>query len=349
MSGVISLGSEIALFKPANTGADTTVSSRVLERIAASVPSSTSRAYSYDWTGFETWCSETGRTPLPCTTETLAEYVSALADLGRAPATIMRAVSAIRVAHKISGHYPPDTLAARAVVKTYRNERADSGIPNARPAKALSVRQLKVINGALDGDGVTGLRDRLIFVLGWAMMARRGELARLNIADVSEVEHGLDITVRKAKADQMAVGRAVAVPYGSDPLTCPVRLMRAWVALLAARGITDGPLFRRVDKYGHIPGQHNVQVAGNGDPTGRMNSASIRLVVRRSALKAGLSPDGLKAHSLRAGGATGAYLGGADLLSIGRHGGWHDGSAVLTGYIRDVDRWKKNPMHGAGL
>jgi hypothetical protein len=38
-----------------------------------------------------------------------------------------------------------------------------------------------------------------------------------------------------------------------------------------------------------------------------------------------------------------------NLLSIGRHGGWHDGSSVLTGYIRDVDRWKKNPMHGAGL
>ncbi|WP_248960239.1 hypothetical protein [Sphaerisporangium perillae] len=35
--------------------------------------------------------------------------------------------------------------------------------------------------------------------------------------------------------------------------------------------------------------------------------------------------------------------------AIGRHGGWQDGSTILLRYIRDVDRWKKNPIHGAGL
>jgi hypothetical protein len=57
----------------------------------------------------------------------------------------------------------------------------------------------------------------------------------------------------------------------------------------------------------------------------------------------------LSAHSLRAGGATGAWLGGADLLSIARHGGWADGSSALYRYIRDVGRWTKNPMYKAGL
>jgi site-specific recombinase XerD len=343
------LSSEIAAYSPANTDADTTVSSRVLERIAASVPGSTRRAYAGDWKNFAAWCTASGRGALPTTAETLAEYVSAMADDGKAPASIMRAISSIRVAHKLSGYYPPDTLAARAVVKTYRNERADQGEANERPAAALSVRQLKVIAESLDASEEIQLRDRLIFVLGWAMMARRGELVRLNIADVTEVDQGLDITVRKAKADQMAVGRKAAVPYGSDPLTCPVRLMRAWLAVLAEHGITSGPLFRRIDRHGHVGGDPAAEVAGRGSSDGRLDGASIRLIVRRAALRAGLPDDGIKAHSLRAGGATGAYLGGADLLSIGRHGGWHDGSAVLTRYIRDVDRWKKNPMHGAGL
>lgn len=344
------MSAAVAAYVPPGTDADTTVSARVLERIAASVPDSTRRAYAGDWERFTAWCARTGRTMLPCTAETLAEYASAMADDGKAPASIMRAMTSIRVVHKLGGHYPPDTLPARAVIKTYRNERADRGEPNERPAAPLSVRQLKTAAEAADPDSLIGLRDRLLLVLGWAMMARRGELARLNIADLTEVEQGLDVVIRKAKADQMAVGRKVAVPYGSDPTTCPVRLTRAWLALLAARGITSGPLFRRIDRHGHIGGDPTAPQAGKrASDDGRLDTSSIRLIVRRAALNAGLPTQGIKAHSLRAGGATGAYIGGADLLSIGRHGGWLDGSPVLTRYIRDVDRWKKNPMHGAGL
>lgn len=343
------MSSEVMAYRPAGTDSDAIVSDRVLSRIKASVPESTRRAYAGDWRRFAEWCSDYARTAIPATPETLAEYASWMADAGKAPATIMRAVASIRVVHKLGGHWPPDTLAAQAVVKTYRNERAERGEPNERPATALSVRQLKALAAALDPAIPRQLRDRVILVLGWAMMARRGELARLNIADVTEVADGLDVIVRKAKADQMAEGRKVGVPYGSDPLTCPVRLTRAWLALLAERGITRGPLFRIIDRHGRIGGEPDVIVSGHPVPDGRLTGHAIGAIVARSAEAAGITGESIRGHSLRAGGVTGAYLGGADLLSIGRHGGWHDGSAVLMRYVRDVDRWKKNPMHGAGL
>src|SRR5262249_39243728 len=151
------VGTEVAAWTPAGDGIDTTVSARVLERIAASVAAETQRGYASDWKTFSAWCATNGRTALPCSPETLAEFASALADKGRAPGTIMRALSSIRVAHKLSGHYPPETLAARAVVKTYRNERAGAGRPNLQPAMALSVRQLKTITGALDPDAAISL------------------------------------------------------------------------------------------------------------------------------------------------------------------------------------------------
>lgn len=344
------MGTEVAAWKPAGGSIDTTVSATVLSRIAASVPQNTRQAYANDWRRFETWCATVGRTALPCTSETLAEYVSHLADLGRAPASIMRATASIRVIHKLGGHYPPDTLAARAVVKSYRNDRADAGVPNENPGAALTVKQLRKIAAKLDLDTPRDLRDCLVIVLGWAMMARREELVRLNIADVAEVESGLDVMVRKAKRDQMANGRNVAVPYGSDPATCPVRLMRAWLAILREQGIIEGPLFRHIDSKGRIGGSPGWQPRqGNGSPDGRLTGAGIWRIVKLSAKKAGVDATRIQAHSLRAGGATGAYLGGADIVEIGRHGGWHDGSPVLLRYIRDVDRWKKNPMHGAGL
>ena len=331
--------------------ADLALSDRVLARIDASVAENTRRAYRTDWIAFADWCAGEGRSALPATTQTLAEYVSARCDKDHAPASISRCISAIRVAHRASDLPPPDTLSARACLKTYRNERASNGLPNGKPAAALPIDQLRKISEALaDGGSVMGQRDRLVLVLGWTMMARRSELVGLNIADVSECEDGLEVMVRQSKADQEAEGRKVSVPYGSDPATCAVRLMRAWLATLAARGITSGPLLRRMDREGRVAGEAGFRgISGRVSPNQRLSLPAIGIILKRSALIAGVSVKDLSPHSLRAGGATGAYLGGADLLSIGRHGGWDDNSPVLAKYIRGVDSWKKNPMRNAGL
>ncbi|WP_019635103.1 hypothetical protein [Actinomadura atramentaria] len=106
-------------------------------------------------------------------------------------------------------------------------------------------------------------------------------------------------------------------------------------------------MLRGIDRHGHIAGRPGW--AGNASADGRMSGDGIARVIKDTAARAGLGHTAIRGHSLRAGGATGAYLGGADLVSIGRHGGWSDGSNALLRYIRDVDRWQKNPMHGAGL
>lgn len=345
------MGTEIAAWAPDGGSLDTTVSARVLERIAASVAPRTRAAWRSDLGVFERWCATAGRTAVPCTQETLAEYASHLADLGRAPATARRAISSIRVVHRLGGYPAPDAAAAQAAVKGYRQERAKAGQPSSSPAAALSVDQLRDITATLDPESITSLRDRLVMILGWAMMARRGTLSQLNIGDIAEVPGGLDVAVLRSKTDQAAEGLMVAVPYGEDPATCPVRLTRAWLALLASRGITSGPLFRRVDRHGRMGGEPGVTLAGRGSPDGRMSGEMVNVIVQRGAAAARLKEGHhkIKAHSLRAGGATGAYLTGADLMTIGRHGGWRDGSPVLASYIRDIDRWRNNPMKEAGL
>jgi integrase len=119
---------------------------------------------------------------------------------------------------------------------------------------------------------------------------------------------------------------------------------------MESRGITEGPLFRRVDSSGRIAGQPPLlPPRRRGSQDGRLTGPGVWHIVKRAAERAGLNSAYVQAHSLRAGGATGAYLGGADLLTISRHGGWKDGSQVVTRYIRDVDAWEKNAMNGAGL
>ena len=41
----------------------------------------------------------------------------------------------------------------------------------------------------------------------------------------------------------------MGIPYGSTAATCPVRALNAWKT---DAGIADGPLFRGVDRHGHI-------------------------------------------------------------------------------------------------
>jgi hypothetical protein len=334
---------------PAGTARDATVSARVLARIEASIPDSTQRAYRGDWKRFAAWCEENERTAMPATAETLAEYASHLADLGRAPNTIARALSSVRIIHDLGGQPQPSLRAAHKALKAYRGERADAGLPNASPASAMPVTELRKASASLDPGDIRQMRDQVVLVLTWAMMSRRSTMSQLNIGDVAQVPRGLDITVRKSKTDQDARGRTVAVPFGSDPVTCPVRITLAWISLLASKGITDGPLLRPIDRHGRIAGEPGIAVAGRRQPDSRLTGHSINAIIQRVGRSAGVDIARLTAHSMRAGGASGAHLGGADLLTIGRHGGWHDGSASLLGYIRDVDRWDKNPMFKAGL
>ncbi|MGN9847565.1 tyrosine-type recombinase/integrase, partial [Nonomuraea sp. H19] len=283
-------------------GPEHVVSPRVAARILGSIPEGTRRAYTADWTRFSAWCASAGRTPLPCTAETLAEFISAVADHGYAPASLRRMMAAIRSIHRLGGQQMPDNTAALAVIKCYRNERVAAGIANTKPrAAALSVRQLRELVAACELPTWPGgpprkqaavARDRLVLVLGWAMMARRGELRALDLEDVNEVDNGLDVLVRRSKTDQSAHGHLVAIPYGRDPLTCPVRLWRTWTELLAARGVTSGAVFRRIHRSGRV-----------GD---RISDQAIFDIVRGAAERAGLGEAGIRPHSLRAGGATGA-------------------------------------------
>jgi hypothetical protein len=52
-----------------------------------------------------------------------------------------------------------------------------------------------------------------------------------------------------SKTDQESAGREVGLPFGTSQDTCPVRSLRQW---LATSGISDGPVFRSVGRYGHV-------------------------------------------------------------------------------------------------
>jgi len=332
--GTIKPASTGTAITPASTGDELSPAAR--ELIQQSVPPNTQRAYERQWRAFLAWCADVDVQAFPASRETMANYVAHLVERGLAPATIGQAIATVRTIHRLRGMAGrPGTDLALQVLRAYRRQRAAAGIGK-RQAPPITIDRLRAMVDATDAESTAGRRDRALLVLGFALMARRSELAGLRIDDIEVCDDGLRVRIRESKTDRDSEGVVVRVPHGVHSLTDPVRVVRAWIGHLAEHGVTEGPLLRAVSRGGRV---------GDG-----MSPRAVNERVRVLARRAGL-PDAerVTSHGLRAGGPTEAARAGVPVAQIARHGRWGERSMQVHTYIRDVDAWRDNPMRGIGL
>ncbi|WP_329081383.1 tyrosine-type recombinase/integrase [Streptosporangium sp. NBC_01469] len=320
-----------------HTAADYTLSAAARTRIADGVPANTRRAYERQWAAFALWCTNHGRLSLPATGHTLAEYVETLCAADQAPASIEQALACVRTMHRLAGHTnQPPTDAARLALRAYKRARAEAGTRGQREAPPVSIDALRAMVSACDLRTRIGVRDRLLLVLGLALMGRRSELVALTCEDIREVHDGLEVTIRTSKTDKDSHGETIAIPRGSHPLTDPVAAWADWIAVLTDAEAASGRLLRRIDRHGNLGS--------------RLGADAVNVIIRALAIRAGVpSAETFTAHSLRAGGATVAYAAGVPVSVIAKHGRWAPTSPVVLRYIRAVDRWRDNAMRNVGL
>lgn len=352
--GEVSLSDPRSAAPPAVGNTSPPLSGAALDAMAAGIPNSTKRAYAGDWERFAAWARATGHVPLPATPESLVEYVTVLVteprpDTGRpyAPSSVERAIAAIRTAHRAANLQPPETKGARLVLRGYKDRLARSKDSAARPRQATPAMpdSLRAMLGTLDRETLQGKRDAAMLLLGFASAGRVSELVGLDLADLVETEEGLLASMYRGKTRKLT---QVAIPYGSNPASCPVRAVRALVTALREAGRTGGPVFVRIDRHGRVAPPMLRRGVPIGDPAGRLTPQAAAQVIERVADAAGLVGR-WTGHSLRRGFATAAKKAGHDVLTIGRHGGWQDGSRALLGYFEQADRWEENALHRIGL
>jgi hypothetical protein len=252
--------SEVAAQTDADAGtgyalADFEVPDATAALIAEAVPENTALAYRSRWRSFEAWCTRAGRVALPATAQTVAAYLTHLAtECGLKATTVDAHLTAIRTVHRGAGATTPDALTARkVVVAARRREAAREGRYGPRKAVPVMAADLPAIVEACDDQTAAGLRDRAVVLLGFALLARRSELAALNLSDVELVPgEGVAVTIRSSKTDQSARGVIRRIHYAANERVCPVGAVLTWTAFLAARGITTGPLFTRIDRWGNV-------------------------------------------------------------------------------------------------
>ncbi|MFB9558577.1 integrase [Streptomyces roseoviridis] len=326
------------------------------EDVQAGIPESTERAYGGDMRRFAEWCAAVGRRPMPAAPETVTAYLSHLKRTPRdktglpySPRSMGRIIASIRAAHRAAGFQPPDTMGARKVVRGYQAELSVANDPRATPDKASPADRVVLADALskLDRDTLAGRRDAALMLLGHALMSRGSELVPLDWPGsfTELVDGGLRVRVYRKKRKKW---QEVEVPLDPDPELCAVRAVRALVAELEAALVGEGrtafPLFQRIDRYGYLAPEMTRRGEPIGDPSGRMTEEAASDVVDRSVRRTGRSGK-WTSHALRRGGVKSARDAGADIVDIGRHGGWDDRSKALIGYIDEDDsRGARNPL-----
>jgi integrase len=196
-------------------------------------------------------------------------------------------------------------------------------------AEALTVPLLRRLL-ATCGDRLIDARDRALLLVGFGAALRRSELVALDLDDIAVVPEGLRITIRRSKSDQEGEGKVIAVGR-TGTATCPGAAYAVW---LTASAITDGAVFRGVDRHGHIGA--------------RLSTDAVAGIVRRRAAAAGLEAAVFSGHSMRAGFATSAAAAGIEERLIMRQTR-HRSAQTVRRYIRDGALFARNLAQEVGL
>ncbi|HXI19059.1 MAG TPA: site-specific integrase, partial [Chloroflexota bacterium] len=209
-------------------------------------------------------------------------------------------------------------------------------------AKPLQLTQLEQLVAWLDarlarasavGDTrthATHARDKALLLIGFWRGFRSDELSRMRVEHV-EVEPGRGMTVflPRTKADRAQHGTTFKAPALSR--LCPVAAFETWIA---ASGLTEGPVFRRIDRWGHVGSE-------------ALHAASfvplLRALFRAAELPA---PDSYSSHSLRRGFATWANANQWDLKMLMEYVGWKDVRSAMR-YIDAADPFAQHRIETA--
>ena len=180
-------------------------------------------------------------------------------------------------------------------------------------------------------DDSPGLRDKAILLLGFAGAFRRSDIVGLQIRDVQISDAGLIIILRRSKTDQEGARFTKGIPIGTRDATCPECALEAWLQLA---GITSGPIFRPVDRWGHV---------GNR----ALSSLGVARAVKRALTVLEVDTKDYSGHSLRAGLVTAAAMAGvSERISMQQTG--YKNTAMLRRYIREGSLFRENAASAVG-
>lgn len=269
---------------------------------------------------------------LPASGDTIARYLTDHAQTLSAN-TLQQRLAALADWHRSHGF--PDPTKSQVVRKVLKGIRTLHPVQE-KHARPLQLEQIAQVTHWLDdaiaaatandrkAEALRYTRDRALLLLGFWRGFRGDELVRLEVQYIDAVPgQGMTCYITQSKGDREARGRTFKAPALKQ--LCPVDAYLAWTALA---GLTEGPIFRAVDRWG------NVSATG-------LHINSLVPLLRTLFEAAGIPfTEQYSGHSLRRGFATWATSNGWDLKTLMEYVGWRDVQSAMR-YVESADPFER--------
>lgn len=246
----------------------------------------------------------------------------------QAPATVRRRLSSWTTLHRIRGIGGPFGLPSLREALKRAVKAAER--PRARKSRRAITRSIleDLLDTCADG-GPAALRDRALLLVAFGSGGRRrSELAALKVEQLlEELSVSADpadpsgfklpcmtIDLRRTKTSDAEEGRTVKL------VGRPVGALTGW---LESEGITSGPIFRHIDRWGNVSER-------------AMSPAGINHMIKRRLAMAGYDETKYSAHGLRAGYLTQAAKDGVTLPEAMRQS-QHRSMQQASSYYNDAE------------
>ncbi|GAA2884655.1 integrase [Aminobacter niigataensis] len=246
-----------------------------------------------------------------------------------APATVRRKLSSWSTLTRwrgLDGHFNAPGLksALKLAVRAAARPRLRKSM------KAVTSDVLAAVLKTCAGDSLVDCRDRALLLAAFASGGRRrSEIASLRLDQlVDEAPVPLDLDDPDGKtlpclAIKLGRTKTADADAGQSALLIgrPVVALKDW---MSKAGITDGPVFRAIDRWGHVQRR-------------ALTPQAVNLILKRHIAAAGLDPAEFSAHGLRAGYLTEAARRGIPLVEAMQQS-QHRSINQAARYYNDADR-----------
>lgn len=206
----------------------------------ASLSPNTVRSYQSMCKKFQSWCESNDHSFLPTSAETIALYLSSLAQTVSF-STLDSTIAAIEAAHEkanmtIKGDHSLFRRIRRGIRRTHKENQS------IKQAPSIGVLDLKGVCCKLD-DRLKDCRDKALLTMAFFGAFRRSEIISLNIEHLEFTEKGVTVSLLQSKTSDTK--QLIYIAYAKDSDICPVKALTEW---LKKAQIKEGPVFRSLQK-----------------------------------------------------------------------------------------------------
>ena len=266
---------------------------------------------------YQRWCDVEGQVAFPVSYDVLAGFLCSVVQ-GRHGST--KSLGAVLAAVR----FKSDELHAKWVdaheARRLRQLVSKMEELDTEPIRRKSALQLKHLAKMFEEKELTSpqdLEEVLLLYVGHDGLFRSGELlSGLKVSDVVWSSDRTRFTVALERSKANRKGNAEFVTVCDYEGVSAVKLMLKWFNAMGLWAKPDAVLFpsRRGKEW-------------YWDRT--ISTTWLRRMIKRRAVKAGLTPDSFSGHSLRAGGATDLFVARVPYFLIKKMGRWRSDAAML--------------------